>query len=148
MNVTASHTHINPSPLLPKALNLHQQAFQAKERGDYATAERLWIEVLAIKDAIMPGGADSEGSALTRNAMGELYLKMGRYDEAEKLLKKAVSVRERVGNAFDAAVSRENLAQVYEHKGNLALARATRISVSNSMVCGDNNVCMLCASEL
>lgn len=147
MNVT-SHTHINPSPLLPKALGLHQEAFQARERGDYATAERLWIEVLAIKDAIMPGGADSEGSALTRNAMGELYLKMGRYDEAETLLKKAVSVRERVGNAFDAAVSRENLAQAYEHKGNLTLARATRISVSNSMVCGYGNVSMSCSSEV
>jgi len=130
MNVTASHAHINPSSLLPRALSLHRQAYHARKRGDYATAERLWIEVLAIKDGIMPGGADSEGSALTRNAMGELYLKMGRYDEAEKLLKKAMSVRGRT--SFDAAMTRENLARVYEHKGDLALARATRISVPNN----------------
>ena len=139
MNI--AHVQVNPPLPIVEALALHQEAFQARERGDYATAERLWIGVLATKDAMMPGGADSEGSALTRNAMGELYLRTGRYDDAEKMLKKAVSVRERVGTAFDAAVSRENLAQVYEQKGNLALAKETRVSVPNSMVCGNYNVC-------
>ena len=135
------HIQINPPPSIADALlNKHQEAFQASERGDYATAERLWIEVLATKDAVMTGGAESEGSAMTRNAMGELYLKMGRYDDAEKMLKKAVSVREKVGTPLDAATSRENLAQVYAQKRNLALARETRVSVPNSVVCGNYNV--------
>jgi hypothetical protein len=95
----------------------------------------------AIKDAVIPGGANSEGSALTRNAIGELYFRTGRDDDAESMLKKAVSVRERVGTALDAAVSRENLAQVYEHKGNMALAREIRVSTPNNMVCGNYNVC-------
>ena len=142
MQSVKTHVHINPSPLLPLALSLHNKAFQARERGDYATAERLWIEVLAIKDAHTPGGPDSEGSALTRNAMGELYFRMGRYDDAEMMLTKAVSVREKVGTTFDAAVSRENLAQVYEHKGKMALAKETRVSNPNHMVCGNYNVCI------
>ena len=132
---------VDPSPLIPRAFDLHNETFQAEKRGDFATAERLWMEALAIKDAVIPGGANSEGSALTRNAIGELYFRTGRDNDAESMLKKAVSVRERVGTALDAAVSRENLAQVYEHKRNMALAREIRVSIPNNMVCGNYNVC-------
>lgn len=48
-----------------------------------------------------------------RSAEGELYFRMGRYDNAEKMLTKGVSIR---GISFDAVVARENLAQVYEFK--------------------------------
>jgi hypothetical protein len=78
---------------------------------------------------------------LTRNVMGELYFRMGRYDAAVKMLTKAASNPSH-GTAFDAAVSRENLAQVYQHKGNMALAKKTRISSPNSAVCGNLEVCM------
>jgi hypothetical protein len=38
-------------------------------------------------------------------------------DDAEVNLKKAVAVRNTAGSAFDAAVSRENSAQLYEIRG-------------------------------
>ena len=69
--------------------------------------------------------------------MGELYFRMGRYDDSEEVLTKGVSIR---GVSFDAAVARENLAQMYEHKGNLALAKEIRTLHPKSMVCGNLNM--------
>ncbi|KAL4069629.1 hypothetical protein V8B97DRAFT_603645 [Scleroderma yunnanense] len=64
---------------------------------------------------------------------------MGRLDEAEDQLKRAVIVRTNEGNSFDAAVSIENLAQVYEATGNLEKALNTRLSYDpKNMVCGNS----------
>lgn len=55
---------------------------------------------------------------------------MGKLDEAESNLKKAIATRNGAGAqyAFDAAVSRENLAQVYEARRDLQKAKETRLS--------------------
>lgn len=82
---------------------------------------------------------------MTENALGELYIRMGRYDDAEKMLKQALSVRE-IGASFELAETRENLAKLYEHKRDMALARRTRVSNPSMMVCGNYDVCMCTAT--
>lgn len=53
-------------------------------------------------------------------------------DEAEDYLKKALAVRDEapygrgLGPRFDAAVSRENMARVYDKRGNLLEAKGIR----------------------
>ena len=122
-----------------QASQLNNQALILSNRGNYAGAEQLHLQALQMKlDAI---GEFNITTALTRNALGELYLEMGRLDEAEDQLRRAVVVRTTSGNVFDAAVSVENLARVHEAKGNLTAALDTRLSYdSNNMVCGNYKV--------
>jgi hypothetical protein len=64
-------------------------------------------------------------TALSRNALGELYVKLGRLYGAEVNLKNAVTVRNHgaPGPAFDTAVSRENIAQLYEIMADIKAAK-------------------------
>jgi tetratricopeptide (TPR) repeat protein len=133
--------HSNPiaGVSVVQAANINNQALQRSDQGDYAGAERLHLRALDIKlDAV---GEHDITTAITRNALGELYLKMGRISDAEEQLKKAVSTRTHMGPAYDAAVSMENLGQVYESKGDFAEARRVRLShPENIMVCGNYDV--------
>ncbi|RDB29550.1 hypothetical protein Hypma_015534 [Hypsizygus marmoreus] len=130
---------INPSPAYANATiqgsNLNQQALQAERNGDLQLAERLHLQAIAVKESGL--GRNAVSTALSRNALGELYIKMGRLDEAEDNLKKAIAVRNHAGPAFDAAVSRDNLAQLYELRGNFKAAKDIRLSgAPENMSCG------------
>ena len=135
------HLHTSPMVGIPvmQASQLNNQALILSNRGNYAGAEQLHLQALQMKlDAI---GEFNITTALTRNALGELYLEMGRLDEAEDQLRRAVVVRTTSGNVFDAAVSVENLARVYEAKGDLTAALDTRLAYDPSnMVCGNYDV--------
>ncbi|KAJ3555799.1 hypothetical protein NP233_g12121 [Leucocoprinus birnbaumii] len=64
---------------------------------------------------------------------------MGRLDEAVDQLQKAIDWRKTKGNATDCAVSVENLAQVWEAKGDLGKALETRVGYDvHHMVCGND----------
>lgn len=52
---------------------------------------------------------------------------MSKLVEAEDNLKKVLEVRRRKGDPFDGAVTRENLAQVSEMRGDLRGAREMRL---------------------
>ncbi|KAF8522118.1 hypothetical protein BU17DRAFT_87218 [Hysterangium stoloniferum] len=137
------HAYTNLSPAkansASQAILLNNEALQLSELGDNAGAERLHKEALSIKERIH--GPDSIQAALTRNALGEVQLKQGKYDEAEENLRKAVAVRSASGHAFDGAVSRENLAQVLEAKGQLKEAKETRdLGRPDKLSCGNYNV--------
>jgi|SRR6266545_3226914 len=60
-------------------------------------------------------------------------------DEAEKHLKIAVEIRNAdvIGPTFDAAFSRENLAVVYEMRGDLVAAKQMRKS-TGKFACGNH----------
>ncbi|OAX42955.1 hypothetical protein K503DRAFT_766255 [Rhizopogon vinicolor AM-OR11-026] len=134
------HLHPNRAVLdvVSQAANLGNQAHQLSHQGDYAGAELLHLRGLDLKISVV--GENDTTTAITRNALGELYLKMGRISDAEEQLKKAVSIRLSAGPTYDAAVSIENLGQVYEAKGNFAEARRVRLSHrENIMVCGNFN---------
>lgn len=65
-------------------------------------------------------GKRSLAVALSRNSLGELYMRIGRLDEAAETNSVfAVEVRDNTEPHLDAAVSRENLGQLYEMKGSL-----------------------------
>lgn len=52
---------------------------------------------------------------------------MGKVNEAEKSLKKAVEIREALKEDFDTSVSRDNLAKVYEEQGRMDEAKQMRL---------------------
>ena len=122
-----------------QATQLNDQALTLSDQGNYAGAEHLHQQALQTTlDAV---GESNTTTAFTRNALGELYLKMGRLDEAKDQLERAIVVRTTLGNALDAAVSVENLARVYEAQGDLTAALDTRLAYDPSnMVCGNYDV--------
>lgn len=135
---------INPSPgyafAVMKASELNNKAFGIVERnGDLATAEPLLLEAMTINEATH--GIDHSTTALAYNALGELYVKMVRLDEAEPYLNKAIEIRNAKGLLFDAAVSRENLAQLYEARGNFVKAKGIRLlGAPDKLACGHYKV--------
>jgi len=134
---------INPTPVkyaaMTTAVDLNNRAIAAERSGDYVTAEKLYLEAIAIKERGL--GTNDPGTAITYNALGELYLTMKRLDDAEKYLTKAVKIRNPKGTVLDAAVSRENLAQLYEARGNLEKVKETRLSGQpDKMVCSHYQV--------
>ncbi|KAG8944110.1 hypothetical protein FRC04_002148 [Tulasnella sp. 424] len=114
---------------------LSNQALARRDGGDYAGAEQLYKQVLEIK--INAGGSKSVHAAISYNALGETQLELGKLEQAEENLSRAVEIRENdgQGSAFDAAVSRENLARVYEVKGLWDQARQVRTKNFSQMVC-------------
>lgn len=134
---------INPSSkrtaAIIKGTEYNNKALQASYNGDFATAERLHLDAIRVKEAGL--GTDAVGTALSYNAIGELYLKMKQPDKAEEYLLKAVAIRNVEGDPFDGAVSRENLAQLEELKGNLSKAKEVRLSgAPDKIACGNDQV--------
>lgn len=134
---------INPSPehasAVLKGTEYNNKALQASRNGDFATAERLHLQAIKVKEAGL--GSDAVGTALSYNAIGELYTEMKKLDKAEEYLLKAVAIRNVKGDFFDGAVSRENLAQLEELKGNLSKAKEIRLSGGpDKLACGSSEV--------
>lgn len=123
------------------------KALQRFHAGDFVGAEELHLKALRIKEKAFDG--DSIEVALTRNALGEAQLRQGKLDEAQRNLEIAVRIRNSASSKNrdhvpDAAVSRENLAQVFEAKGNLAEAKRIRLKgAPDKMVCSNYNVCFI-----
>jgi tetratricopeptide (TPR) repeat protein len=136
------NVYLNPGANIAEgmsAVELNNRAHALSNQGDYAGAEALYKEALVIKENSF--GPDSIQAALTRNSLGEQQLRLGKLDDAEENLRKAVEIRNAQKAGFDAAVSRENLAQVLEAKGDLVGAKAMRASgAPNEISCGNYNV--------
>ncbi|KAL0951197.1 hypothetical protein HGRIS_007925 [Hohenbuehelia grisea] len=111
------------------------QALQASHTGRFAEAEQLYRHAIRMKE--QSGGSWSLDVARIRHSLGELYMRFGHLESAKESYKRAISVRNYSGPAFDAAVSREGLAQVYEVQGHTRKAREVRLSGSpNRIACG------------
>ncbi|KAG9219668.1 hypothetical protein CCMSSC00406_0006010 [Pleurotus cornucopiae] len=142
--------HVIPSPSSAMAtfegIDLNNQAYQAKLRGDFPEAERLYLSAIDVKERHL--GPNAITTALSRNALGEVYLQMGKMEEAEDNLTKVLAVRSAGGPPFDAAVTRENLAQLAEMKGQMSQAKALRLrGAPNTIVCA-NSDCISQALDL
>jgi tetratricopeptide (TPR) repeat protein len=91
----AAHAYVNPSASkatgIMDAVNLNNEAIQLEQMGSFEEAEKKYLESLALKKRAT--GENSTGVALTKNALGELYMKMGRLDEAQALLEHAEQIR-------------------------------------------------------
>ena len=135
------------SPALQRGLQdgvrLNQEARELSARGDYAGAERLHTQALSVK--LKNLGMNHASTAISYNALGEVCIKLRKLDEAEDYLKKAVGIGDTFNPPFDRAYYRENLAQVYEMRGQLAKASDVRLeSAPDHMICSYENVCVVC----
>lgn len=133
--------HLNASPAyttaLDEAVKNNNEGLALKESGRYEAAEKKYLKALDLK--LKHIGETAITTALSHNALGELYIAMNRPDEAEKHLQSAIKIRDAGGPTFDAAVSRENLAIVYEMRGDLVTAKQIRKS-TGKYACGNENV--------
>ncbi|EDO02553.1 predicted protein [Sclerotinia sclerotiorum 1980 UF-70] len=127
----------NSATALMKAAQLNNQANQLEASGDFTGAEKLFLQSLQLK--IESTGDESIQSALSKNALGELYLKMeGRWEDVRRFLEGADAVRGAIDD-FDAACTRDNLGQLWEIKGDMVRAKAARERNPNSMICSNFN---------
>ncbi|TGO21086.1 hypothetical protein BPAE_0242g00020 [Botrytis paeoniae] len=122
----------------------NNQANELEARGDFVGVESLFLRSLARKIELT--GEDSLQTAFSRNALGELYLKMnGRIEDAQKMLEDADRVRSGVFlsfviDEFDAACACDNLGQLWEIKGDVVKAREVRGRNPKSMICSNFNL--------
>lgn len=134
-------THVNPTPayamVMTEAIQNNNQGLALKESGKYEAAEKKYLKALDLK--LKHIGENAITTALSHNALGELYIAMNRLDDAEKHLQLAVKIRNADGPTFDAAASRENLAVIYEMRGDLVTAKQTRKS-TGKYACGNYDV--------
>jgi len=114
------------------AVNYSNQAVAASQAGDYARAVHLHRQALVIK--LQAFGEEAVQTAISFNGLGEDLLQLGQLDEAEEMLGKALHVRDDTafgglgaGPRMDAAVTRENVAQLREAQGRLADAKEMRL---------------------
>lgn len=132
------HTSVESQRLAGEASMYNNQALMLSNQGDLSGAERLHLKALDLKLRGM--GPNAFSTSITFNALGELYVTMGRLNDAENNFNRAIKIRDsQPGSnyAFDAAVSRENLAQVYEIRGDLVKAKEIRLSAGKlNIACG------------
>ena len=143
-NISHMNIQVNPTAMqavaTAEATRLQNEALALERMGDYAGAEQRYLRAIEIRNQAF--GPGNNYVAINQNSLGELYLKQGRLDEAEELLLEALDTREkRLGNSFDAAVTRENLAQLYEARGDGPKAKEMRgRGFPNNIACGNYKV--------
>ena len=135
--------HEVPYNSLSSALELRQSVISTNEghrlrdAGAMDEAEERLKQALAAKQAY-PGPANVS-AAISHDNLGRVQLQMGKLDEAEANFRKALEIRKDMkGEEWDNAVTRENLAQVLEAKGNLEGAKEVRLSYGDKSVCCAN----------
>jgi len=134
---------VNPNPYMAMAVmeasGLNNEALALSKQGDMEGAERLHLEAIRLKENGL--GRNHITTALSYNALGELYIEMNRLRDAEDYLLRASRIRNSAGADFDAAVTRDNLGRLYEMKGDLLKARASRMSGGPNSICCGNYTC-------
>ncbi|KAH9809854.1 hypothetical protein DFH28DRAFT_1065406 [Melampsora americana] len=124
---------ISTNPEVIKNVELQNKALSLHQAGQDEQEELTLLNVLKRK--ILTSGNGSQTVALTKNSLAELYIKMGRLDEAQKLLEEAETVR-KMGNLSDLACTRDNLGRVFEMRGDYERAiKWRKMGAPNAMVC-------------
>ncbi|KAJ8482029.1 hypothetical protein ONZ45_g15098 [Pleurotus djamor] len=125
-------------------IHIHRKS--ASNAGQLDLAEELYQEALGQR--LTEFGPDSLTTSTTRNALGELYLKMGRLEEARENLTLALGIRESQGPRMDLAVTRDSLGRLYEALGELQQAKAMRLAGSPAEMVCSNYDCPATATQL
>jgi hypothetical protein len=101
------------TPALNEVAMLNGRALAHTERGDYASAEAMYREVLRIQESVL--GPDNVEVARALTTFAEVLYRQARYRDAEPLCRRVLAIRERsLGDADpDVAYSLNNLAEVY-----------------------------------
>ncbi|CAG8961395.1 hypothetical protein HYFRA_00013343 [Hymenoscyphus fraxineus] len=95
-----------------KSIDFSNEALQAERTGNYALAAELHARALDLK--IIGFGADTVATAISYNGLGGVLTRLGRLDEADEMLTKALAIRERQGPRFDLAITREYIGALRE----------------------------------
>lgn len=144
---TSSTRSSDDARLIQQCAVLSAQAVAAEQAGDYRTAFGCYLRIIPLQDKLY--STDSVEAAVSFNGLGECALKMGEAGGAEEALSQALKVREDVsfggmglGTRHDAAVTRENMAQVKESQGKFLDARRLRLRGrgTDTMHCSDSKV--------
>ncbi|GLD96073.1 hypothetical protein PINS_up004751 [Pythium insidiosum] len=133
-----------------RLVHASNKAHELLKCGQLHEAERQYRKLLVEKPA---AGFDDVSVALSKHHLGEVLRRLGELEEAETLLKDALVVRERHDVAAnisialsDSNITRDELAKVYEARGDCALALATR--VPGKRICGNGECQHLDYKEL
>jgi hypothetical protein len=96
---------------------LNQAAFFSYKRGQYADAELLFKQSLAIEEKAL--GPDHPDVGASLNNLALIYRTHGKYIEAEPLYKRSLAIREKAlgSDHPDVAQSLNNLAALYYVQG-------------------------------
>ena len=137
LNVQANPT-VQDCLILNEAVNWNNNGRECSRRGDHAAAVACHRRALEMK--LAQWGDTKATTAISYNALGEALTQLGRLDEAEYNLKKAIPIAMRLNPVLDQAGYRENLAVVYEMKGDLEKAKEIRLSGKPHMLCAWNEV--------
>ena len=126
-----------------EAVRYQNEGLALDSKGDFVGAERCFLRAIEIRNQAF--GVGNNYIALNQNSLGELYIKMNRLDEAEAILQSALKTRTKMKNTFDAAATRESLAQLYEAKADAEAAHEMRMrGAPQSLVCGNQKVNPVC----
>lgn len=109
---------------LQHGIDLNHQAMALSRQGDHAGAAELHRRALQHK--LNHHGTGNITTAVSFNALGEELMHLDRLDEAEENIKQALEIAIKLHSTSDQGFYRENLAMVYEMKGDLDKARTTR----------------------
>lgn len=93
-----------------EAANLNNEALGLEAAGDYDGAEKRHLMALELKKNSVY--AKPTIIAVTENGLGELYLKMGKLDQAQKMLESAYQTRSRkciTRSHFDYSIADANV---------------------------------------
>lgn len=140
--VCRPHNQTNPccetEALVGEAPQLTPESLEYIQRGDKISCnEQQYKAAIATREFLL--GPSDPATAKCYNGLGDLYIKLGRLEEAEEYLSRALQVRSS-GPLFDAAVTRDNLGCIYEMKGDIQKAREMRIT-DEHVICGLYEVC-------
>ncbi|OSD03468.1 hypothetical protein PYCCODRAFT_221620 [Trametes coccinea BRFM310] len=134
---TAFASRAEPDAELLEAHNLSLKARQLDARGHYQEAERLLLRALEVIES-QTSTSNATVAALW-NSLGEIYLHMGRLDDAERWLNKSLDVSVALRDFKEITTTRENLARVSQARSELLKAKALRmLGAPDDMRCGNN----------
>ncbi|HYP39647.1 MAG TPA: tetratricopeptide repeat protein [Chloroflexia bacterium] len=102
-----------------RATALHGAGVLAYNQSDYAVAQTLLAESLAIRRAL--GGPAEVAHIL--NDMGSISFEQGAYPQAQTYYEESLALRRAVGDQWDIAVTLNNLGAVWAEQGNYEAAR-------------------------
>src|SRR5262249_17952665 len=104
-----------------RAIILNNRALLSQELGDFDTAAAKFREALQLAMSVY--GEEHPTTLTHLSNYGMLLSDTGNYDEAEPLLTRVASVRERVGHPRDHATSLNILGLLYLRMGRLSEAK-------------------------